>query len=473
MGLARLPLVGAFSGLPPEWSRDPIPAIRSALRETGRKIVILDDDPTGTQTVHDVPVLTRWSVDTLADELQNDLSSIYLLLNSRSLGLAEACALHTRTGGELAEAARRTGRDFVVASRSDSTLRGHFPGEVEALADALGQDFDAWILVPYFLEGGRYTINDVHYVAEGDWLVPAGETEFARDPAFAYRSSNLRDWVEEKTGGKVPARSVASVSIEDLRLGGPERVTERLGALSNGGVCIVNAVSMRDMEVFALGVLNAIRRGQRFLFRTAASFLRAISGLRSRSLVKRAEMDLPETGGALIVVGSYVPRSSVQLAHLLDQQGVAPVEIDVESLLSDARREGEIERVARETDRSLDSGEDVVVYTGRRLVTGRDAEESLSIGKRVSAGIVDVARAITVRPRYIIAKGGVTASDIATEALGVRRTMVPGQVLPGVPVWVLGPESRYPGLRYIVFPGNVGGPEAVTEVVSGLRPGGI
>ena len=373
----------------------------------------------------------------------------------------------------MVEASRRAGRDMVVASRSDSTLRGHFPGEVSALAAALGRDFDAWILVPYFLEGGRYTINDVHYVAEGDWLVPAAETEFARDPAFAYRSSNLREWVEEKTVGRVPTRSVASVSIEDLRLGGPERVTERLGALSNGGVCIVNAASMRDLEVFALGVLNAISRGQRFLFRTAASFLRALSGIRSRSLVTRAEMELPDAGGALIVVGSHVPRSSVQLAHLLDRQGVAPVEMDVESLLSDARRTGEIERVAREADRALDSGEDVVVFTERRLVTGRDAEESLSIGKRVSAGTVDVARAITVRPRYIIAKGGVTASDIATEALGVRRTMVPGQVLPGVPVWVLGPESRYPGLRYIVFPGNVGGPDAITEVVRGLSPGGI
>ncbi len=102
-------------------------------------------------------------------------------------------------------------------------------------------------------------------------------------------------------------------------------------------------------------------------------------------------------------------------------------------------------------------------------MTGVDAESSLAIGRRVSDGLVAIVRAISVRPRYLLAKGGITSSDIATQGLGVKRALVLGQLLPGVPVWQLGPETRYPGLGYIVFPGNVGGPQALAEVVLGLR----
>ncbi|KAL4396929.1 hypothetical protein AHAS_Ahas01G0141000 [Arachis hypogaea] len=50
------------------------------------------------------------------------------------------------------------------------------------------------------------------------------DTEFAKDVAFGYKSSNLHDWVEEKTGGRIPASTVASVSIKLLRKGVPDAV---------------------------------------------------------------------------------------------------------------------------------------------------------------------------------------------------------------------------------------------------------
>ena len=210
-----------WAALPAEWPEDLLPQIQQQVRASGRKVVVLDDDPTGTQTVSGIPVLTEWPVDALHAELANEGSAFYLLTNSRSLPLAQAQALNAQIGANLRLAAWRASRSFVVVSRSNSTLRGHFPGEVEALAEALGQDFDAWLIIPFFLEGGRYTIDDVHYVAEGDRLVPAGETEFARDAAFGYQASNLRRWVAEKTGGRIPAESVASISLADLRRGGP------------------------------------------------------------------------------------------------------------------------------------------------------------------------------------------------------------------------------------------------------------
>jgi len=164
-----------------------------------------------------------------------------------------------------------------------------------------------------------------------------------------------------------------------------------------------------------------------------------------------------------------VSKTSGQIAALLEQPGVASVEVDVGALLADEGWDREIARVAEVADQRLRAGQDIAIFTSRRLVTGTDAESSLAIGRRVSAGLVAIVRAITVRPRYLLAKGGITSSDTATRGLDVRRALVLGQILPGVPVWRLGPESRYPEMVYIVFPGNVGGPGALAEVVAALR----
>lgn len=470
MNAPRRKLTDVLNSLPPEWPDDPGPAIAAALRARREKVVVLDDDPTGTQTVHGVPVLTEWSVPTLRAELANELPVCFLLTNSRSLPLAQAQALNADIGRHLREAAQLAGKPCVVVSRSDSTLRGHFPGEVEALAEALGQGFDAWLLIPFFQEGGRYTIDNTHYVAEGDTLVPAGETEFARDAAFGYRASDLRQWVEEKTAGRIAAATVAAVSLDDIRRGGPERVAARLAAVPQGGVCVINAASRRDLEVFTSGLLAAEARGKRFLYRTAASFVPARAGMAPRALLTPDEVVTSEAAGGLIVVGSYVPRTTSQLAYLLQQAGVVPVEIEVNALLSDTPRSGAIARTAQEVDAGLRRGQDVVLFTSRQLVTGADAVSSLAIGQRVSQGLVAIMQALTTRPRYMLAKGGITSSDVATQGLGVRRAMVLGQLLPGVPVWQLGPETRHPGLGYIVFPGNVGGPEALGQMVTALRP---
>jgi hypothetical protein len=139
--------------LPDEWPQDLRPAIKRQVNAGGRKVVVLDDDPTGTQTVHSLPVLTEWSVPTLRAELENELPAFYILTNSRSFTLSIAQKINAEIGRNLFEAAQQTGREFVVVSRSDSTLRGHFPGEVEALADALAQCYDGWIINPFFPEG--------------------------------------------------------------------------------------------------------------------------------------------------------------------------------------------------------------------------------------------------------------------------------------------------------------------------------
>lgn len=466
----RLPKNQLLSSLPPEWPQDLRPAIQKQIKTDGRKVVVLDDDPTGTQTVHYLPVLTDWTVDQLAAELQNDLPAFYILTNSRSLTLPNAQKINAEIGCNLLAAAAQIQRGFVVISRSDSTLRGHFPGEVAALSDALGQSFDAWIVNPFFLEGGRYTVDDVHYVEEGDVLVPAAQTEFSRDRAFGYATSNLRDWVAEKTNGQIAAKDVASVSITRLRTGGPESVSDFLMALSAGRCCVVNTASYRDLEVFVQGLLAAEARGKRFLYRTAASFVQVRAGILPRPLLAPAELKMPDVGGGLFVVGSYVPRSTRQIHALLETTDVSAVEINVHALLADRLREDEIRRAVEIAEDALQRRNDIVIFTGRQLVTGKDSKSTLHIGQKVSQGLIDIVQRIQTAPRYILAKGGITASDIATRALNVKKATVLGQIIPGVPVWRLGEESRFAGLPYIVFPGNVGDDQALLEVVKQLRP---
>lgn len=458
-----------LQSLPLEWPDTLLPTIQAEVARSQEKVVVLDDDPTGTQTVHGVPVLTQWPEEALQAELRSSSPAFYLLTNSRSFPLQKAKAINREIGRNLARAAEAADAGFVVVSRSDSTLRGHFPGEVQALAEAIGESFDAWLVVPFFLEGGRYTVHDVHYVAEEGWLTPAGETEFAEDKAFGYEASDLKAWVQEKTGGAVLADSVASISIEELRVGGPDRVEARLRTLEAGGVCVVNAASMRDMEVFVLGLLRAEADGLRFLYRTAASIVPVRAGIPPRPLLEVAEMPLASGHGGLFVVGSHVPRTTSQVEALLKETDIVSLELHVEALLDEARRAGEIGRVVEQAESGLRRGDDVVVYTSRELIHGEDAESSLQIGQSVSRGLVNVVKSIGIQPRYLLAKGGITSSDVATDGLGVQRAMVLGQIVPGVPVWRLGEESSWPDLTYIVFPGNVGDETALVEIARALR----
>lgn len=469
MTLTPQPKTDTLAALPPEYAEDLRPSIRQRVEQSGRALVVLDDDPTGTQTVHDVPVLTTWEVDALAAELSSGGPVFYILTNSRSLPAAGADALNREIGRNLLEASRRTGWDVAVVSRSDSTLRGHFPGEVAALSESLGGNFDGWLIVPFFLEGGRYSIDDVHWVAEGDQLIPAGQTPYAGDAAFGYVHSNLKDWVAEKSGGRIDAATVASVSLDDIRNGGPAAVTARLMDLHGGQCCVVNAASYRDLEVFVMGLLAAEDAaedggGKRFLYRTAASFVQVRAGIAARPLLTAADLGAAEGSGGLFVVGSYVPKTTAQLNKLLARPEITALEIPVADLLDD-RRAATVGRIVDAVNRALGQGETTVIYTSRQYVGAAGGESDLSIGRQVSDALIEIVRGINVRPRYLVAKGGITSSDVATRGLGVRRAMVMGQILPGVPVWRTGAESRHPGLAYVVFPGNVGGDDALVEVV--------
>lgn len=459
-----------LQSLPPEWPLDPIDDIHRLNQSNSKTLVVLDDDPTGTQTVHDIEVLTEWSVESLVEQFRKKPECFFILTNSRSLSSEKASALIKDICGNLSIAAKSIENiDYTVVLRGDSTLRGHFPEEADAAVSLLGE-MDAWIICPFFLQGGRYTIKDIHYVADSDWLVPAGDTEFARDASFGYKSSNLREWVEEKTKGRIPASSVSSISINLLRKGGPDAVCDTLCNLQKGSTCIVNAASDRDMAVFSAGMIQAELRGKSFLCRTAASFVSTRIGIIPKAPILPKDLGInKERKGGLIVVGSYVPKTTKQVEELKLQCGhfLKKLEVSVDKLAMKSleEREEEINRVAEMANLFIGACKDTLIMTSRELITGKTASESLEINFKVSSALVEIVRRISTRPRYILAKGGITSSDLATKALEAKCAKVVGQALAGIPLWQLGPESRHPGVPYIVFPGNVGDSKALADVV--------
>ncbi|GAB1199131.1 hypothetical protein APSETT444_008476 [Aspergillus pseudonomiae] len=406
-----VPRESTLAQLPPAYPANAQDQISQLLASsTLNRLVVLDDDPTGTQTCHDISVLTVWDIPTLTEEFRQDSPGFFILTNSRALPPLDAEKLIREICENVAQVAKSAGQTVDIVLRGDSTLRGHFPLETDVAQSVFG-DADGLVLAPFFFQGGRFTIDDVHYVAEGENLVPAGTTQFAKDATFGYKSSNLRDYVLEKAAGRFQPEQLHSISLHDIRVGGPEAVFEKLMDIPRGGVIIVNAAAESDMHVFVAGLLLAEAKGKHFLYRTGAAFVSTRLGIRSKSPITARELQLPvprETGG-LIIAGSYVPKTTAQLNVLTSKRGqtgqLAILEMDVEELIaSPESAAGAIQRTVQEAESRLQAGQDTLVMTSRKLITGDSELSSLAIGTKVASALVSVLRQIQVRPRYIIAK---------------------------------------------------------------------
>jgi uncharacterized protein YgbK (DUF1537 family) len=458
--------------------------------QAGRRLVILDDDPTGTQTIADLPVLTSWSIPDLQWALQQPTTGFFVLTNTRSLSETDAAELNRQVVDALHQAATAEQVSYVIASRSDSTLRGYFPLETDVLAEELarrGTMIEGVIVCPAYVEPGRVTVDSVHWARTGEGMIPVSHSEFAKDASFGYLNSDLRDWVEEKTGGRIRRDDVARITLTDIRIGGPDRVFEILSGLRNGQPAVVDTAADADQQVVVLALLRAEAAGKNFLYRIGPSFVRARSGQRPRPPIdaerlreilasQPADPDdtRPATKHGLIAVGSHVALTTRQLDQLRTQGKIIELELDVSTLLEDSARDKHVNQIAGEVARVLRNNEadsDIVIRTSRTLVTGTDAAQSLVIARTVSAALVGTVREIVnlIRPAFVIAKGGITSSDTATVGLEIRRAWCRGNMLPGiVSLWepVTGLAR---GIPYIVFAGNVGDDEALSDVVETLR----
>ena len=439
--------------------------IRAELAKNPKSIVVLDDDPTGTQTVHDVPVITEWTEEILENELL--VSPVFFILtNSRSLQADEADALGELLGERLQKVAEKHQKKLIVISRSDSTLRGHYPNEVDALEKGMGLKKTKHILAPAFFEGGRYTYEDIHYVKEGDEFIPAAKTPFAQDNTFGYSASNLKDWIIEKSEEKVNRKNIASVSVQALRNTSSEEIKSIIEQPEITHI-IANATSYPDLQAMALAILKS---ESSFVFRTAASFINAISGIAIKPCLTKDEiLKKSSSNGALVVIGSYVPKTTAQLVYLKERSNAVFLELNVTNVFDIGVFCKELVLLVEKVENHLKVGKDVVVFTSREVKKGTSKSESLEIVNRVSNALISIVKKIRVRPKYILAKGGITSSDVATKGLNVRRANVLGQVLKGIPVWQLDSDAKFPDMPYIVFPGNVGDDTALYELISLLK----
>ncbi|MGY4591432.1 uncharacterized protein YgbK (DUF1537 family) [Thermostichus sp. MS-CIW-40] len=434
-------------------------------------IVVLDDDPTGSQTVHSCLLLTRWDPETLKLGLQDRSPIRFILTNTRALPPAKAAEVTRSVCGALKEVMAELGcEQAIFVSRSDSTLRGHYPLETDVMAAELGP-FDAHFLVPAFFEGGRITRNSVHYLRVGERWVPVHETEFARDAVFGYHHSYLPDYVQEKTQGRIRAEQVERLTLEQIRAG----CLERLLSLEGNVCCVVDGETQADLDRFAQDVWAAIEQGKRFLFRSAASLLTALAQLPPQPV-------LPEQMGrfvrsdrpGVVIVGSHVQKSSQQLARLLQEPETQGIEVEVRRLLDpDAEL---LPGILAQVHSAYEQGLTPVVYTSREELTfEKDAvERRLAFGQKVSRLLMGVVQGLPPGIGYLISKGGITSNDTLSTGLDLPAVRLLGQIYPGISM-VITPSDhpRFPNLPVVLFPGNVGEADTLLLLHRRLKSRGL
>lgn len=439
---------------------------------TSPKIIVLDDDPTGSQTVHSCLLLTQWDVDTLRLGLRDESPIFFVLTNTRSLPPKQAAAVTREVCHNLKPALEAENiEDFLIVSRSDSTLRGHYPIETDVIAEELGP-FDAHFLVPAFFEGGRVTRDSIHYLIIDGVSTPVHETEFARDSVFGYTYSYLPDYVEEKTKGRIPAKEVERFLLGDIRSGtdvtGKISTLERLMSLTGNKCVAVDAETQEDLNSFANDILTAASQGKRFLFRSAASLLTALAKLPPQP-VPAEEMSQYVRNGkpGAVIVGSHVKKTTQQLEQLLQAPGIIGIEVDVAQLLNDS-----LEQPGKLLNSTLEKvyaahndNKTPVVYTSREELVFADMQTRLQFGADVSALLMDIVRGLPADIGFLISKGGITSNDVLSKGLALTFARLLGQILAGCSMVRTSAEHpQFPNLPVVLFPGNVGDDKALATV---------
>ena len=428
------------------------------------KIIVLDDDPTGSQTVHGCLLLMQWDLETLEEGLRDSSPLFFILTNTRALAPDAAAQVTREVCQNLKTAIARVGVEhFLVVSRSDSTLRGHYPIETDVIAEELGP-FDAHFMVPAFFEGGRVTRDSVHYLMVDGTPTPVHETEFAQDSVFGYRHSYLPEYVAEKTKGRIAAAAVERFVLADLRQS-EGNLRDRLLQLTGNTCGVVDGEVQNDLNLFAEALLDAAQEGKRFLFRSAASLLTALAHLPPQPIAAEAMSQYRRTSApGAVIVGSHVRKTTAQLAKLLQEPGVTGIEVDVKRLIHTGE-EG-FQSLLRDSLQQVQGiygqGKTPIVYTSREELQFPDIETRLDFGVKVSQLLMAIEQNLPTDLSFLISKGGITSNDTLSTGLALSSARLLGQILPGVSVVRTDADHpRFPNLPVVLFPGNVGDDSAL------------
>ncbi|MEO0014435.1 MAG: hypothetical protein RLZZ535_2824 [Cyanobacteriota bacterium] len=426
------------------------------MNKTQPKIIVIDDDPTGSQTVHSCLLLMQWDIDTLMQGLQDSAPIFFILSNTRAMNPEQAIATTQEICHNLKIAIANTGiQDFLVVSRSDSTLRGHYPVETDVIAQELGS-FDAHFLTPAFFEGGRITVEQTHYLLIDGVKTPVAETEFARDSVFSYSHSYLPDYVAEKTQGKITPEQVVKFSLSDIRTG---KIQSRLLELKDNQCVVVDGECQEDFDLLATAILQATAQGKRFLFRSAASLLTSLAQLGEQPIAaENMARYRPTEQPGVVLVGSHVQKTTQQLNQLLKQEQVVGIEVDVVALRElPQAKQAILESIFATIEEVFAQGKTPVIYTSRAELSFDDIQQRLQFGVAVSALLMEVVQGLPPDLSFLISKGGITSNDVLSVGLNLTQARLLGQILPGCSVIRTAPNHpQFPNLPVVLFPGNVG-----------------
>ena len=404
-----------------------------------RKLVVLDDDPTGIQTVHGCLLITEWDDEHVRAAFNDTVPFFYILTNTRAMTRDEAARVTRSAMEAVVRVNRDMGFRLMVVSRSDSCRRGHFPLETDVMREVLQSHGLAVApktpFCPAFIEAGRVTIGGIHYMKSApdaskgrdETLIPIAETEFARDNVFAYHTSVLADYIREKGADPVDYD-------------------------------IVDAQDYDELNAYAKKLKSATADFDAVVVRSSSSLPKAIAGIPDIPLLDQSM--LKRGGVGCFIVGSHVQKTTRQLERLLTARGTRGVEVDVQRILDNPEplmKEllGTLLYVAR-------TGETPVVFTSRQEIRLADADQRQRLGQQVSDFLVNIVRRLPFTPSYLVGKGGITSHDILTKGLGVKSARVMGQIVPSVPCVMTG------DFPYIIFPGNVGHEDSLKEVYQKL-----
>jgi len=433
------------------------------------KIIVLDDDPTGSQTVHSCLLLTKWDVETLATALTDDKSPLFFVLtNTRGMSperaadvTREVCqnlksALLFIEKGDGANSQKKI--NPIMVSRSDSTLRGHYPVETNVIAEELGP-FDAHFLIPAFFEGGRITRNGTHYLVSEGKLIPCHETEFAKDSVFGYSTAFLPEYVQEKTKGAIPADRVEHFKLSEVR----GDCSARLLALKENRCCVVDCEEQSDLDCFAkqlrdIAAGSGSNSPRKFLFRSGASILTSLAMLPPQP-ISAPEMNQYVKNGrpGAILIGSHVKKTTLQLDELLMDESIEGLEVSVERIRKH-EQSVMLNEILVKIGELHSTKKTPAIYTSRKeLVDFANDDERLKFGEEVSNFLMDIVRNLPPTLGFLISKGGITSNDVLSKGLALKTSRVLGQILPGCSV-VKCPSNHpsFPDMPVVIFPGNVG-----------------
>lgn len=432
------------------------------------KIIVLDDDPTGSQTVHSCLLLMQWDLETLRLGLADDSPIVFILTNTRALTPQQAKNVTQEVCHNLKQALALEGiEEFLVVSRSDSTLRGHYPIETDVIAEELG-GFDAHFLVPAFFEGGRITRDSIHYLMVDGVETPVHKTEFAKDSVFGYSYSYLPDYVEEKTQGRIKADEVIRFLLKDLGQG----VKDKLQALHHNQCVVVDGETQSDLDSFAEDLLTVASVGKRFLFRSAASLLTSLAKLGKQPIsAEKMAQYKPNHNPGVIIVGSHVKKTTQQLENLLKESDIIPIEVNVVLLRDNPDTKNDIlSNCLAKIKEAYEAGKTAVIFTSREELSFPDIHQRLKFGEEVSSLLMDIVQGLPREISFLISKGGITSNDVLSTGLKLRSARLLGQILAGCSVICTDKNHPlFPNLPVVLFPGNVGDNQGLVTVYHNLK----